>query len=73
MQQIPQMTKSEATRVVTDAFEGKRRDDAVLVKALELCGIDRDRFVELRGKAKAKERSLPRCCVLTPTGGQRRR
>lgn len=73
MQQIPQMTKSEATRVVTDAFEGKRRDDAVLAKALELCGMSRRMFVSLRGEAQKVVVGRDPVCVLTPTGGQRRR
>ncbi|MBI5654172.1 hypothetical protein HZC53_00745 [Candidatus Uhrbacteria bacterium] len=73
MQQIPQMTKAEATRVVTDAFEGKRRDDAVLNRALELCGMSRAVFVTLRSAAQGVERGMAGCCILTPTGGQRRR
>ncbi|MFA5184869.1 MAG: hypothetical protein WC551_00065 [Patescibacteria group bacterium] len=77
MQQIPQMTKSEATRVVQKAFEGRRPEDEILDAALAMCGLTRPQYFSLKCEVRKVTSGvlhvLGTPCVLAPSGGRRRR
>ena len=72
-QQVPEMSKTEATTVIQRSFEGLRPEDEILNAALALCGITRPQYLRLKGEMRKVAVGRSSMCILTPTGGQRRR
>lgn len=68
-----QMDKQMCQTVVCRVFEGVRKADAVFYRALDILGMSRKQFWNLRREARKMERHQPRFVLATPTGSGKNR